>query len=189
MNKKTVVSVIIVFVVLCLLVACLGWLFYKLAGGAKSIFENINEASQVGENLGTQPPEAANALDALPSKVGSYTLDKESIQSIEIFYEFHVDDDAYTGSYEGPDGKVELTIIQARSPGGAENYMKAMMDWTDENMPDAYLTTLNMPGKKLILYSSPDLHGHAWSSQEWVISIEANTLEARDAFYESLPYR
>ena len=112
----------------------------------------------------------------------------ETVSPIEVFCGFHVDDDAYTGAYSGPDGEIELTIIQARSPGGAANYVKVKLGWVDSNLSgtQSYITE---PEQGLVLYSSPEVHGRTWNSQEWVVSIEADTKEARDEFFEALPYR
>ena len=121
-------------------------------------------------------------------QVGSYTLNTDTISPVKEFHGFHVDDDAYIGTYSGPEGEIELTIIQTRSAGSAANYVKVKLGWVDSDLSgtQSYITE---PERGLVLYSSPEIHGRTWNSQEWVISIEADTREARDAFFEALSYR
>ena len=113
MKKQTIIIMGTVGIVMCLLSVCAVTVFLVLFGGVagfQSFVEQFQSLAQISGTPGTHPPEAVDAREALAMQVGPYTLDKETIQPVETFYEFHVDDDAYVGTYEGPDGEVELTV-------------------------------------------------------------------------------
>jgi hypothetical protein len=188
MMKRQVNSILLAIALgLGVLCAFLTLGLFAALGGVSGVQEFIRRSQTLQteiERIGSQPPDAVEAEAAFPAEVGTYRLTGE----IETFFDFYLDDDAYTATYIGPEGEVELTLIRANNAGAAENYVQQRKDWIDQNLK-ATQTTVELPGKQLIIYDGPGRYGRIWNSRAWVIDIQAAAKTARDDFFEVFPYR
>lgn len=187
MNRQTGIVLLSIVLGLCLLCLFLALGFYASLGGWSGIqkFVSRSQALQAEiDEMGTRPPEVEQVEAAFPAHVGDYTLEGE----IERIYESYVDNYAYQAIYIGSKGSVELTLVRHPHTAEAETYVNLRKNWVDINVR-ATQTTIDLPGKQLVIYDGAGQAGRIWNSGAWVLEIQAKTQAARDDFFAALPYR